>query len=382
MQAIFLRLDRVLSNFSYWQVMLLALLLLALLAAVDQKTGFEVSFSIFYLVPTALVTWYVNKRLGYVICVLAAIAWLTADFTSGHTYSKAWMPYWNASVRFMFFILVSYLIAAVRMHLEMEKLLARTDPLTSLKNLHSYREQVELLFKNASRHQFPITVGYIDLDGFKTVNDTRGHAEGDRVLKAVGSVLPLVAREGDVCARLGGDEFGVVLANTDIAGAEVFFERLHDRLLRVMKDGGWAVGFSIGVAVFKERFPTLEEAMNWADSLMYEVKRTGGNNVVCRKYTAAEASASQAGSPNVPNVLACYQFPRHLVKSDDVKRGDLWKERSSVASSSKRRLGRSKSTGYPAPRWPGTWGSGRTRSVAGYGKRVPIPRGLSPARAR
>jgi diguanylate cyclase (GGDEF)-like protein len=233
--------------------------------------------------------------------MLSAMAWLTVDFTSGHTYSQVWMSHWNATVRFLFFMLVSYLIAAVKMHLQMEKLLARTDPLTGLKNLHSYREQVELLFRNASRYHYPITVGYIDLDGFKSVNDARGHAEGDRVLRAVSTVLPHVTREGDVCARLGGDEFGVVLANTDMPGAEVYFERLHERLLCAMKDGDWAVGFSIGVAVFREVLPAFDDAMKLADSLMYQVKQSGGNRVICRQFLGVEAHAPQANSPEAQN---------------------------------------------------------------------------------
>ena len=132
MFAVFLRLDRIPSKIPHWQVALLGLILIATVSGIDYKTGFEVSFSVFYLIPTALVTWYVNRGLGYIICALAAMAWLMLDFASGHTYSQPWMPYWNASVRFTFFILVSYLIAAVKMHLQVEKFLARTDPLTGL----------------------------------------------------------------------------------------------------------------------------------------------------------------------------------------------------------------------------------------------------------
>jgi len=230
------------------------------------------------------------------MCLLSGITWLLVDFLSGQTYSQAWIPYWNATVRFIFFVVIACLGASVQIHLQMEKLSARTDPLTGLKNLRCFKEQGELLFRNAVRHQFPTAVGYIDLDGFKSINDTKGHEEGDHVLKMIGDFLLHYSRVGDVVARLGGDEFGVVLPNTDLPGVRVFFDRLHERLVRTMNDNDWAVGFSIGVVVFIEQLPAFDNALKQADALMYHVKKTGRNRVMYQQFPGVNTSVQKAGS--------------------------------------------------------------------------------------
>lgn len=286
----FRALDNFLAARAPWQMNLFGLALVGVIGALDHYTGFELSFSVFYLLPIVLVTWYLGRPASLVMCLLSALAWLGTDYTSGHTYSAAWMPFWNAAVRMLFFALIAYLISEMKLRLQVEQLTARTDPLTGLKNSLAFAEEADLLFKAAKRYRHPLTVSFIDLDNFKSVNDELGHAEGDRALKTVGATLQLSIRESDVAARLGGDEFALVLSHTDTAGARTFFDRLHGRLQWAMREGNWPIGFSIGVAIFAGDVPSYGDAVKSADTLMYRVKSGGGNNVIYEVFPAGKGA--------------------------------------------------------------------------------------------
>lgn len=88
--------------------------LVVLIGAVDYLTGYEISFSVFYLLPVALMTWYDGKRGGILFSALSMLAWLGAEFLSGALYSLPAIPYWNALVRFSFFLIVTFTLASLR----------------------------------------------------------------------------------------------------------------------------------------------------------------------------------------------------------------------------------------------------------------------------
>ena len=300
MPPVFRILDNFLEAKPHWQINLCGLTLIALFGTLDHFTGFELSFSVFYLIPISLTAWYVRRQAGLAMSLVSAITWLAMDYTSGHSYSQAWMPFWGATVRLAFFVLITYLTAEIKLRLRAERLSARTDPLTGVKNSLAFKEEADLLFKTAKRHDYPVTVGFIDLDDFKSVNDKQGHAEGDRVLKVVAATLSLSARESDIVARLGGDEFAVVLSHTDVTGARTFFDRLHGRLLWAMREGSWAIGFSVGVAIFPNGAHSYSEALKSADTLMYRVKNGSRNNVIYEVFSGVEADVQQSASPGAP----------------------------------------------------------------------------------
>ena len=180
--------------------------------------------------------------------------------------------------------------------LQREATLGRKDVITGLNNLRAFREEAATLFSLASRARTPISLGFMDLDDFKTVNDGEGHAEGDRVLSFVGAALAEMARSTDLVGRLGGDEFAVLLPNTGIEGAEIFFGRLHQRLREVICRHHWPIGISIGVAVFSAVPPGLDEAIRHADSLMYRAKRAGKNRVIYAEFANGEGRAEPRDS--------------------------------------------------------------------------------------
>lgn len=268
-----------------------SLLLVAAIGAIDHLTGYELSFSIFYLIPVGISSWYAGKRLGILVCIISATTWLAVDYTAGHQYTHPAIPYWNASVRFAFFVIIADLLGRLRSTLEFQASLAQQDGLTGIMNARTFRQRYDSLAQLAARHGHPMALGYLDLDGFKGVNDSLGHGVGDRVLKAVATELAKRLRASDFVGRLGGDEFAVLLPETDLAGARTFFTEIRESLLGLAAHNRWSVGFSIGVAVFHSPPANPEDAIRCADDLMYKVKSTGKNNILFEEYPGESRGA-------------------------------------------------------------------------------------------
>ncbi|MEO6975330.1 MAG: GGDEF domain-containing protein [Gallionella sp.] len=260
-------------------IFILSVMIIGLVGAVDCLTGNELSFSIFYLIPIIISGWYSNRIYTLIACLISSATWLIVDYWSGHTYSMAWIIWWNASVRLCVFLITFYLVTQLKTYMENESLLARTDSLTGLNNRHAFNEWLAYHIHSARRYHHPLTLGYIDLDGFKQINDTMGHSTGDRALHVVGSVLQSSVRNTDIVGRLGGDEFVLLLPNVDLDGATTIFEKLHQHLLDEMKINSWPIGFSIGVAVFIRQPKNEDEALMLADKLMYKVKNGSKNSI-------------------------------------------------------------------------------------------------------
>lgn len=268
-----MRLDGYLEGRSPLRVVTFAAAAVLGLGWVDAATGAELSFSIFYLGPVAAAAWYAGSRPGVGICVVAAVVWLVADRMAGHTYTAAWLPYWNAAVRLGYFLVVTRLLVALRRRLRLERHLADTDALTGLANTRAFLGALEGERDRAARYRHPFTVVYGDLDGFKAVNDRLGHAEGDEVLKRVADALAAAARSTDVVARMGGDEFALLLPETDEAAAEIVVDKIHRAVERVAAERGCRLGVSLGAVTFAEPPADAEAALTLADDRMYEEKR-------------------------------------------------------------------------------------------------------------
>jgi diguanylate cyclase (GGDEF)-like protein len=149
--------------------------------------------------------------------------------------------------------------------------LSLTDPLTGLGN----RRHMEVVMAHAwaaARRGEPLVVMALDLDGFKEVNDTRGHDAGDRMLCDVAAALRAEARGSDVLVRYGGDEFLVILPGSTVEGAHALAERVRRRV-----DG--AVGISAGVAAYAPEHETPESLIREADRRLYESKARGRSPV-------------------------------------------------------------------------------------------------------
>lgn len=271
-----------------------SLLLIASVGAIDHLIGYELSFSIFYLIPVGISSWYAGRRLTIPVCIISAAVWLTVDYTAGHQYSHLAIPLWNAGVRLGFFVIVAHLLLRLRGALEVQASLAQQDGLTGIMNARAFRQRCDSVAQLAARHGHQMAIGYLDLDGFKGVNDTLGHGAGDRVLQAIATALAKRLRASDFVGRLGGDEFAVLLPETDLAGARTFFTEMRESLLGLAADNHWSVGFSIGVVGFRSPPVNSDDAIRCADDLMYKVKSAGKNSILFEEYAALSGGRTGA----------------------------------------------------------------------------------------
>jgi len=161
---------------------------------------------------------------------------------------------------------------------------ASRDPLTGLSNRRSLFEGLRRELAHATRHGHPLTLAYMDLDGFKAVNDRFGHKEGDRVLLALAQAMKSTLRAEDLPARLGGDEFCAMLPGIDLTQAEAVMQRLFTAFEALRDATGkdpLPVTVSAGLAALDQISPQSPEMLTkQADEAMYQAKKIPGHAVV------------------------------------------------------------------------------------------------------
>jgi diguanylate cyclase (GGDEF)-like protein len=270
----------------------LLFLSIPLLGMADYATGPDFGFSLVYLVPVIVLAWYAEHgRLAIGAAVLAAACSIGADATF---HGVTPITLWNGFTRLGLFVALAALASRVRMDrdrlatmnvrlarlLEEEQRLARADPLTGLANSRAFGDALHRAIARNRRDRTPLAVACFDLDNFKSLNDTQGHAGDDRALLAAAGALTRVARSADVAARIGGDEFAVLLHNCNEAGAHAVAGRMLQEIACVMQRAGTGLGASVGVACFPEPPDDPDVALGAADRALYQAKSQGKGRMV------------------------------------------------------------------------------------------------------
>ncbi len=141
--------------------------------------------------------------------IFGASTWYLVDLWGGHEYSHPGIAVWNAAVGLGFFVIICISIDKIRASMNELLRLIRIDPLTGAMNSRGFEETSNKELERARRYGYPVTLAYLDVDNFKSVNDQHGHSVGDAVLKVTSGTIQSDIRDSDVVARLGGDEFAI-----------------------------------------------------------------------------------------------------------------------------------------------------------------------------
>jgi diguanylate cyclase (GGDEF)-like protein len=237
----------------------------------------DIRLGMFYLIPVLVATWYEGAVWG-ALCVAAAVVLRMAlDVAQTGT------PLGLAAVHQSAFVVVAgiAMFGFGRMRRTQDKLerLATHDHLTGTLSADAFHGRVAQELQRNRRYRQSVALLYLDLDNFKSLNDTHGHQTGDTVLRLTADALRRAVREVDVVGRLGGDEFAVLMPETDGTLAAAAARRLSDGIRHAF-DGTPAVTASIGIVSFAETAATADDLLRRADQAMYEAKRAGKDRIV------------------------------------------------------------------------------------------------------
>jgi diguanylate cyclase (GGDEF)-like protein len=259
--------------------------------AVAEIFDHDFVFTALYLVPVGLTAWAVGRRAGFGLAIFAAAAEaastaLSDPSSQGHAGRLAVA----VGLELIVFFGAAHVLAALRTHLDRERELSRTDPVTGIPNRRAFCEVAAVELERARRRGTPVSLAFLDVDDFKRVNDTKGHAAGDLLLRLIAVTLQSSVRATDVVARLGGDEFAVLLPDAEEAACRAVFGRLLAWLGPEAAQHGFDVTFSAGVTIFQAAPVTLEELVEAADRVMYGVKHGSKDGI---RYQVVEVEEGE-----------------------------------------------------------------------------------------
>lgn len=261
-------------------VLLVGLMLILLISWLDWMTGPKVALNVFYLLPVMLVAWATASAAFGLVAALVTflVGPVEAALDGFHFYSLP-VAVWNAAVRTAVFCIVLVLLAKLRRLIIRLRDDSFTDELTGIPNRRAFVSVAAREIERSRRYNHQLSLAYLDIDGFKAINDRRGHAVGDRLLIALAGAAHATARTVDTVARLGGDEFVVLMPETGEEAALPLADRLREVCSQAAGAGEERVTCSVGVVTYEQPPADVRVLMSSADALMYEAKAAGGDEV-------------------------------------------------------------------------------------------------------
>lgn len=250
----------------------------AVIFVLDLASGAEIRLHVLYIFPLAMIARHCN-RLWITITALV-ITTILQVFTFSQEVISAPSFITDVAVAIAASLAIVYWAATARdTYLEIATQ-AALDPLTGLANRREFTAKLESEITRQKRYGGLFSLAVLDLDGFKTLNDSKGHVAGDDALKLVSDILRDSTRASDSVGRLGGDEFAVILPNTPEAVCGEMIRELCVTVAARMKIVGFPITASIGCKTFSEPPDNPVDALNQADKLMYDAKISGKNRAL------------------------------------------------------------------------------------------------------
>lgn len=239
--------------------------------------GPSFEFHLFFLLPIILASWFTGVFFCCFVFCLTIFSWTLSDYLLAGSHIDPLPFLFNSTIHALILAYITYLLRYIRHLLIRESQLAREDSLTKIPNRRSFYESGEVAFSTGHRQQLPITIIFVDVDSFKSINDNYGHKVGDNLLFEAAQVMNQHLRKNDVLGRMGGDEFCLILLNVDKEQAQTYATNLKEKLIEKMQQHQWQTTFSMGIVTYRVTPPDFLNTIEQADKLMYEVKANGRN---------------------------------------------------------------------------------------------------------
>ena len=281
----------------------LTLAALAVALLIDYVTGPQLNLVLAYLLIACFASWCLGERIGMTIGIASVVlTGLVNGFSSSFPAQGLALPTataaWNTLGRLLSMGLLVALASGLRCALDIARWRASTDGLTGVLNKATFTRRMHAIVTQSRRRKEALVIAYIDLDGFKAVNDGLGHSAGDALLCRFADAAADALRAEDLFARVGGDEFMALLAVDDCAQGDIAAERLHARLTAILRTEGLGVTCSIGALILESRGAAhVDSLIDAADELMYEVKRSGKNALRIARDDLQQVSRLRARRP-------------------------------------------------------------------------------------
>jgi diguanylate cyclase (GGDEF)-like protein len=259
-------------------------ILMFILVLINHNKNFGLIWTIF--VPILSITLYGHKKGAYISLAYYSIIFILAIYGLETWDSDDWNSV--SLIRFMVSSLVLLFVmfiteySFVKMQRSLNELIL-IDPLTKLFNRRKIDEVINNSLKSLQRNNFPLSLVILDIDNFKSINDTYGHLIGDEVLKTISKILKDTFRDVDSVGRWGGEEFIIILPETSLDNAKVSLERLRNTINNYNFDTVGHISCSYGLCTVKESILSQEEFIKYADDALYEAKKSGKDCIVIAK---------------------------------------------------------------------------------------------------
>jgi len=291
---------RGIERLTYGQASLLLAFSTILIVIADSNTiRHGIYLAPLYVVPVCLSAWRLGWRAGMMTAFISAILPLGAAWISGVPLAVA-STLANLTLNVSALTLVVTVVNGLRLSFEQASLLASSDQMTGALNKAAFEENANMLVMSARATSQTLILAFMDLDGFKAVNDRYGHSAGDGILQSFAEAARSQMRIGDCFGRVGGDEFAVLAPVSSIEEGQKMAFTLHRRLSEALAaDPTHAVTCSMGALIIPpDHGRTLATLMRHTDQLMYAVKHSGKNAV---NLAVAEHDGLEADAQTVPN---------------------------------------------------------------------------------
>jgi diguanylate cyclase (GGDEF)-like protein len=246
-------------------------LLVTAIGVVDFSTGFELHFTLFYFLPIALVSWFVNRQAGILTAALCTLTWVVANYLSGRRYSSDWIAVWNFTMHLSVSLVIAWTLSQLKKTFDQVSELASRDFLTGLPNGRAFYDLAGREMERAFGLE-PMSLAFIDIEGFRWINHRFGYATGDQMLCTVAHAIRESAPRPDLVGRVGGTSFAVLLPNSTSEEARFVLEKIQRRLKEERRRYSQPVTFFISAMACSKAPRSIAELMHEAELRMTRMK--------------------------------------------------------------------------------------------------------------